>query len=788
MSARNFAKVQTEDALKILVDKLFADGLPLGFDIETGYHGPNREKGALYPEWDAQFPCGFSITNDPKWARYIPTAHDYGTNLPDAWEIIKPALEELPVIAHNMKFESRNLRVLDRKGIGPNININIYGDSALQSYALSEYPTHGLKALTKAVFDYDQAEIESLFPSVSKKALKALRFNTLDTTPEVVAYACDDAALCLALWQFFGPKIEANPNRAKTYDLEMRVLELLIDLEDAGHAVDWIALGEQAALAEPFKEHMIIAAREGLSKLAGGVDYSTLNLNSAPQMRKALYQDVGLSTTRKTDKGELSTDATALEGLSKEHVAVKKVLEVREVGNLAGRLKKWMLEYSIAHDKRVHASFNQVIVGSGRFSANDPAIQQLPKQWGWHTFQTDKIDFHDPGHKASLADRATLGKHYWIGNFRDFLIADDNCYLLMFDYSQIELRILAGLSQEPYLLEAFANGIDIHTATAAQMLNLQLEEVQDHHRAKGKTLNFGLLYQMGVKLLAESLGISFEEAQDLYDRYFAAFTKVRDWINEQKIRGKSLGYVETYFGRKVTLWDLQSGNFVQEGKGERLAVNAPVQGSAADYMKISMLRAQKVLQERGWWMTKVRMINNLHDALTFEADNDIDPNELRDLLIPAVSWPLPNFPEFRVDWEIGKRWGSAAKWKDQKAEFIDGEWTAPKVKKEEKTSANDPEDVPLIEPEEEPVAETRDLIVEVTNMPDKRSLQEFLMLVQTHAGNDVITIKTPEGDISMSKYRTSLTPKDQGSISMTLGGAKVYYPQNFEISNLTEGL
>lgn len=794
--SRDYGLVDSVDSLEALINKLTAENKPIGFDVETGYSGPARKHGSLYIDWDAQFVCGFSITNSPEWARYVPVAHDWGGLGSDAWEIVKPALETLPVIAHHMKFEKRNLRALARKARGPRININAYGDSILQSYVLSESPLHGLKPLVKRIFGHEQAEIESLFPGTPKNAMETLRFNVLETTPEVWSYACEDAAWCLALHQYFEPKIASHPARSRIYALEMKIFEILCDMEDAGHAVDWEALREQEAYAEPFKEYMTQAARDGLARMAHKeVDYTTLNLNSAPQMRTALYEDLGLSTTRKTKGGALSTDAIALEGLSHNHPAVKKLLEVREVGNLAGRLKKWSQEYSQTYDKRVHPSFNQVVVGSGRFSANDPSIQQLPKSWGWHSLHTSDIDFHNPDHVAQLHAKAVFGKHYWMGNFRDFLIAGEGSYLLGFDWSQIELRVLAGLSGEPALLDAFNTGKDVHTATASQMLHIAYEEVQKHERAKGKTLNFGLVYQMGVGLLAEQLGISESEAQDLYDAYFRAFTRVGEWFAYAKHMGKMAGYAETYFGRKWTLWDLQSNNFVTQGKGERLCVNAPCQGTAADYAKYSMAKCQQVLQEKGWWMTKVRLINNLHDALTFEVDNSVNPEELRNLLLPCVTWEIPSgasplwkqfgpceFPKMEVEWEIGQRWGSSKVWHDESVSFTDGHWQLGEAPEKSPAPILAAAPEPEPEPKEEP-----ELIVELLDMPSPQQYQNFIKVLQDNPGERRVRLVVPEGE-AVLKWSTDLSARSHGPISWALGDVKVYEPREVDLRAMAEGL
>jgi DNA polymerase-1 len=829
MSSRNFAAIDSLDTLKALVQKLQADGQPIGFDIETGYYGPNVDKGALFVDWDQQFTCGFSITNDPTWARYVPLAHDHDTNLPeaDAWEIVKPLLETMPVVCHNAKFEMRNLRALERKGRGPNINLNVSADSALQSYVWSQFQWHGLKYLTKEIFGYDQAHISTLFPDVAKKHLKALRFNVLQLNQEVIDYACDDAVWTLALDRWFAPKIASSSGRKFIYDLEMRVMPMVADMEDGGHAVDWEELNMALAFAEPFKAQMIESTRKLFAQMGEGIgvqlDTTNLNLNSAPQMRKLLYEDLGLEVTRMTkgsDKNppQPSTDKIALEGLSRKHIPVKKLVEVKQVGNLAGRLKKWSSEYSIAYDARVHASFNQVAggdfggdnegaaIGSGRFSANDPAIQQLPKRWCWTTLPNP--DVNNKEHMAVLREKTEFGKHYWEGNFRDFMVAGPGCSLLGFDYSQIELRALAGLSGEPSLLAAFNEGRDIHTETASMMLGIPADQVTSKERGKGKTINFGIVYGMGAQLLAEQLAISEAEAQALLDQYKSAFTKVDGWMKEQKNRGLSLGFVETYYGRKVTLWDLQSPNRQVRSKGERLCINAPVQGTAADIMKIAMVRARNALIERGWWMTKVRVVNNIHDALLFEFDNDINPAELRALLEPQVVLDINGFPKIVVDWEIGKKWGSNKKWEDETPVFDEaaGHWTlaeetelgasADSVSEDELDALAEAEEalensfMAVVNEQAAAVAppEPELLIVEVTDMPSKEQFDTFLAFMQAHEGTNVVTFKTPDGEVELTNFPTGITMEHAGRVSLLLGGASVRQKINATTDELSEGL
>lgn len=797
---KNYGLVRSIPELKAMVAKLLRENKPVGFDIETGYEGPDRKKGALFMDWPGQFITGFSITNGTNWARYVPVAHDLGPNLPEyeAWEIIKPVLETLPVIAHNMKFEVRNVRLLEQKGRGPRIDINIGGDSMLQSYVLQRYERHNLKELTKWVFNHEQATFKSLFPGTAQNKEKFLRFNHLELTSEVYEYACEDAVWTLALYEKFKAQIDRIPAHQQMLAWEMEILDVLIDMEEAGVYVDWDGLEKSSAVAEPFEERMRLSAIRGLEKQSGK-DLSGLNLASPAQLKALLYRDMGMKTTRLTDSAKdpekaagkeqwelMSTDENALAGLAKKYPPVQKILEVRQVHNLLKRHEDWLVNHSISHDRRVHASFGQSIVASGRFAANDPAIQQVPKEWR-HTTALG-ADVWDDDIWDKVLQHGQADRHYWTGNFRDFVTSAPGYSLIGYDYSQIELRMLAGLSQEPALLQAFAEGQDVHTLTAAMMLGKDVADISGKDRAVGKTMNFALLYQMGVKSLAERLAISMERANELYDQYFSAFTLVGRWMDEQKSKGVRQGYVTTRFGRKVPIWEFQSNNRAIYGKGERVCINAPVQGSAADYMKIAMLRAARAMKEKGWWGEEVRLLNNLHDALTFEVHDSIDPWEFREVLSEAVVFPIDNtFPEIVADWEIGHRWGSAAKWTHEHR-LTHGETGWRIAEDEEPTHAREVVEVAeRIVADVETLEETEDLglavapqqeafRIVVREMPTKDRWEKFVRLVKSKEGQNTLVLQTPEGDLDIP-VRTGLTVKDSAQVAFIFEGASIQYEE-----------
>jgi DNA polymerase-1 len=677
-TAKNYDRIANLDQLKRLTDKLIERGDPIGFDVETGYVGQDREKGSLDITWSQQFICGFSITNDKRWARYVPIGHDFADNLPEeqAWEVVKPALETLTVVAHNLKFEQRNLRMLEAKGRGPRIEIAHGVCTMIQAFVLSNWRAVNLKDLTKWIFDHDQAKIETLFPGLTAKQMRSLRFNILDLSPEVISYACEDAAWALALHERNEPLVLAE--RKQTYTIDSEVAEVVSEMEDWGMAVAWDEMAEERSKAIPFRDKMEKAVKAGLSELSGR-DLTTFSLNSPKQVKELLYRDLGYSTTRRTKGADspknagkeawelMSTDAVAMEGLAKKHSAVKKILELREVGNALNRFDKWLDEHHYAEDQRVHPNFNQVVVGTGRFAANDPPVQQMPKEWRW---TTRPVNAWKKEEWEEVVASGTNHVDYWTGNFRDYVKAPDGWYLLGYDYSQIELRVLAGVSQEPVLLDAFENNKDVHTITAAMMLGKSPAEVDPKtERPIGKTMNFALLYQMGPQSLSERLAIPRERANELYAAYFAQFASISTWMQKAKELGKSRGFAETPFGRKYTVWELEHEDKGVRAKGERVLINAPIQGGAADYMKMAMVRARRALQKAGLWGTKAMMVHNLHDALMFEVHNSVDPREIREILQAAVVFPIPKFPKIVADWELGQRHGSCKPWKDEDVRF-----------------------------------------------------------------------------------------------------------------------
>lgn len=645
--AKDYGLVTTEQELRDLVELLDVDRT-IGFDVETGYDGDPRDRGAVDPRF-ARI-VGFSITNSRHWARYVPVGHDEGPNIADALLIVAPLLRRRRVVAHNAGFERRMLK-------HHGIEVEFFSDTMLEAYCFGAYAEHGLKPLTLEVFDHQMAEITSLWPGITAAKKKKIRFNDRSLDDEaVVNYACEDAAWCLALHEHHYPRLEGG--RKDTLDREMQVLPIVSDMEYRGLEIDFRLLRRWAYEGEQFAQILEKEVVEKLADMAGTTPEGLaeiaespggkFNVGSSQQLSKVLFDHVGLTVNWTTDTGKPSTSEPALTKLAKEHEQVAALLEYRQLKKLIGSyLKKWPNSFSTGKDReRVHPGWKQNGVPSGRFAVADPGVQQCPKNFSFTS--------------SSLM---SFG-----GNFRDCIIPSREFYFLDFDYSQIELRVLAGMAQETKLLDAFASGLDPHVLTAALIFDKDASQVTEKERSSGKTFNFALLYQMGKKSLAERLGVPQRRANLLYNRFFEGYDAVNDWIEEQIFTGRAKEYATTHFGRRIPILEFgkareygADGNIRKaqgvEGHGERLCVNAPVQGTAADIAKMAMVSSQEALREAGIDQDRARLVVNNHDELMFEVHGSLMPEYMVSILRPAVEFDIDGFPPLETDWETGPSWG-----------------------------------------------------------------------------------------------------------------------------------
>lgn len=754
---KDYRAITNADDLQRLVDKMLADGTPIGFDIETGYEGAPRDKAALHPE-DGMV-VGFSFTNSMDWAVYVPVRHELTHQIePEAAAaIIKPMTESGLCVAHNAKFEKRFLRQpVETGGLG--IDFVPRSDTIIEAFVLAEWERIGLKPMTLEVFAHKSVELADLFPELKGAKLKQLNFATLSITPEVVAYACEDAIWCLGLHMRHYPRVKDDT----IFQIEMAIIPILVDMEEVGLKYDWPRFKEILEDATSFKDALLLEINADLTSMVGTpVD---LNPNSSAQVGEVLYKHLGMSTSRQTKTGNASTDAVALTELAQKFPVVQKILNWRELNALISRyLNKYPTAFSYARDGRTHPNIKQTTVKTGRFAVEDPPYQQTPKKYDYTLDSARKFEL----------------------DFRTLVIAEPGWKFLYYDYSQIELRVMAGESQEPSLLEAFNRDEDVHIKTAGMMLNKPEADVTYDDRAVGKTMNFALLYGMGAGSLADRLGIDKQAAKDLYNKYFSTFVAISAWADRMRRDGKGQGYTISKFGRKFTIWEFQSAQAMIQSKGDRLCVNAPIQGGAADYMKVAMVRAEKALTAAGLKDT-CRLVMNNHDSLTFEIPEDADQEVYIKVLDPAVCFEIAGWPKIVADWATGTNWGNLV---DRVEQIHEVAAPALAVKLDPPAIAPEPEAaIPLAV---QPTLELKDperVVVDLTDMPTAESFVRFIELLDTNPGKNSVTLRLNGEELPIEGHYTNLD-RDSPHFAIVLPGARVVMHQDdVDLSDIAVGL
>jgi DNA polymerase I len=471
---------------------------------------------------------------------------------------------------------------------------------------------------------------------VRSPSLEALASDVLHRTIEgrealfgsgKTATTCDQVEIARAA-AFFGermrvmlelaPRLQSELERLKNAalfrDLEMPLVPVLAEMELAGVSIDL--------------EYLQLVSRELYDQLRRldeeieDVAHGPINVNSPQQLARFLFEDLNLPGGRKTKSG-YSTDANVLEGLRDQHPVVGKILEFRQLSKLKGTYVDALPLLVDARTHRVHTSFNQTVAATGRLSSSDPNLQNIPIRT-------------EVGQKVRRA----------------FIPARSGDILLSADYSQIELRVLAHMTDDPVLVDAFARGEDIHARTAAEVFGIPQAQVTANQRRLAKVVNFGLFYGLSDFGLARDTGMSTEEARVFIDAYFRAYNRVREFLEGIKIQAREQGYVETLLQRRRYIQDIRSPNRALRLAAERIAINMPVQGSAADIMKLAMIRLQQYLREE---QLASRMILTVHDELVFEvppAERDRLVEVVPDLMATAYPLDVP----LQVDLKLGPNW------------------------------------------------------------------------------------------------------------------------------------
>jgi len=522
---------------------------------------------------------GVSFAVQAGEAAYVPVAHSY-MDAPDQlsrdWvlEQLKPLLEdpELPKIGQNLKYDMSVLA---------NYGISLRGarfDTMLQSYVLDSVSSrHDMDTLSQNHLGHTPVP----FSDVAGKGKAQLTFDQIDID-KAGHYAAEDADVTLRLHNVLMPKLSREPNLHRIYtELEMPLVSVLSKIEDNGVLIDDTMLLEQSQqLAMSMQQ-----AEKAAYELADG----EFNLASPKQIQEILYDRMELPVLKKTPKGAPSTAEEVLQELAVEHELPRLILEHRSLGKLKSTYTDKLPMMINSKTGRVHTSYHQAVTATGRLSSSDPNLQNIPV-------------------------RTQEGRR-----IRNAFIAETDHIIMAADYSQIELRIMAHLSGDETLVNAFNHGLDIHRATASEIFSTGLDEVTDEQRRHSKAVNFGLIYGMSAFGLAKQLHVERKQAQAYIDQYFEQYPGVKDYMESTREFARENGYVETVFGRRLYLPDINAKNHNMRQYAERTAINAPMQGTAADIIKRAMISVDDWIADRN----DIKMVMQVHDELVFEIEASV---------------------------------------------------------------------------------------------------------------------------------------------------------------------
>ncbi len=558
---------------------------------------------------------GVSLAVEPGKAAYIPVGHDYPgapSQLPrgQVLDALRPLLEDpgRKKLGQHGKYD---LHVLRRHGVEVR---GYHDDTMLESFVLNSTASrHDMDSLAQRYLGYQTIRFED----VAGKGAKQIPFSQVGID-EASDYAAEDADITLRLHRVLSAQLQAEPALEKVYrEIEMPLVPVLARIEANGVSIDSVELKRQSADLSA----RMLAAQQKATALAG----RTFNLDSPKQLQAVLFDELGLPALVKTPKGQPSTNEEALEAIADQHELPRVILEYRGLAKLRSTYTDKLPEMVNPDTGRVHTSYHQSGAATGRLSSSDPNLQNIPIRT-------------DDGRRIRKAFVAPAGRK-----------------LMACDYSQIELRIMAHLSEDPGLIGAFEQGLDVHRATAAEVFGRSLEEVTPNERRAAKAINFGLMYGMSAFGLAKNLGIDRGQAQDYVSLYFSRYPAVRDFMERMRVQAREQGYVETLFGRRLYLNDIHARNQGLRAGAERAAINAPMQGSAADIIKRAMVSVDDWLCGH---RERALMILQVHDELVFEADADF-VDTLRDEVVARMSAAATLRVPLVVDTGVGDNWDEA---------------------------------------------------------------------------------------------------------------------------------
>lgn len=599
-TARDYKTILTTADLDTWLNKLTQAEL-VCFDTETTSLDPMTARLV-----------GMSFAVKSGEAAYLPLTHDYfdaPVQLPfaDTLAKIKPILESTNIkkVGQNLKYDKH---VLANHGVALN---GIAHDTLLQSYVLESHRSHGMDDLAMRHLGLQTISFEQ----VAGKGAKQVGFNqvTVETASE---YAAEDADITLQLHENLYPQVAKDSKLDFIYSqIEMPSMECLYTIERNGVLIDANMLNNQSN-----EIGMKLVALENQAYVLAGQPF---NLGSPKQLQEILFGKLGIKPTKKTPSGAPSTDEDVLQELALDHPLPKVLLEYRGLAKLKSTYTDKLPKMINAQTGRVHTSYNQAVAITGRLASSDPNLQNIPV-------------------------RTQEGRR-----IREAFIAPQGSHIVSADYSQIELRIMAHLSKDAGMLQAFANNEDIHRATAAEIFGIERSAVDNEQRRYAKVINFGLIYGMSAFGLAQNLNIERSAAANYIERYFARYPGVKAYMENTRAEAKQKGYVETYFGRRLWVPEINSPNVQRRNGAERAAINAPMQGTAADLIKLAMIAVQH------WLVTEklqTKLIMQVHDELVLEVpDHELAlvKEHLPTLMQGVAKLDVPLLVEVGVggDWE-----------------------------------------------------------------------------------------------------------------------------------------
>jgi DNA polymerase-1 len=604
---KNYQLIMTEQELQAWINKLKSAQL-FSFDTETDnldYMQANL--------------VGLSFAVQADEAAYLPIAHDYvgapeQLSLSYVLEQLSPILEsdQYAKVGHNLKYD---MSVLARVGVTLR---GIQHDTMLESYVLdSTASRHDLDTLCSLHLDHKNIKFEE----VAGKGAQQITFNQV-ALDIALDYAAEDADMCLQLHEILHPQLAKQDKQYKLYQqIEIPLLSVLSRLERIGVYIDRASLAEQGQQLSQKINALQQQAFESIGQ--------EFNLDSPKQLQHILFEQLELPVIRKTPKGQPSTAEDVLQELAHDYEFPELILNYRSLKKLQSTYVDKLPKQICADTGRVHTSYHQAVTSTGRLSSSDPNLQNIPV-------------------------RTEEGRR-----IRQAFVAPADSVILAADYSQIELRIMAHLSQDERLMIAFERGEDVHSATAAEVFDVTVEKVDKEQRRAAKAINFGLIYGMSAFGLAKQLGIGRHQAQSYVDVYFERYPGVRAYMDETRELAHEQGYVETLLGRRLYLPEINSRNAQRRQYAERTAINAPMQGTAADIIKQAMGSIDAWLTDSQTnKQTSTRMIIQVHDELVFECHQDqleTDRAKIVEYMVSAAELDVP----LEVDANTGENWDQA---------------------------------------------------------------------------------------------------------------------------------